>query len=790
MELYISGVSKTDKLLRNSLRVDDELQESANQCSFKMSRCTKPTQYDPVEIFEQFEILDVDTSFILLDYDFDLNEITHLIGIGDIIQTDLYLVTTDTIEVIAINRDSTTGKILCSVTPTGYSGTVGENAGVKRFAGNIVSIKDHNTAQLNTPNNVEYEISCVDYTRIFDKELVNDTYEDRDARYIINDFCNVSVNKNHLIDQLDYATNGDIQTEWSGVGGTASAPTTSTVDPYEADHWGVFSQTTGGGWWYAEPAQMDVSAYTGVATGLPTKGKVGCWIEVDDYTKITSLYLYLGSQPGVDYMYVPITGADIGVSNEPVYIEFDLVDGTVGGTPDWQDFDYVGFTVVSSANITMKVAGLRFLEDEHFHHYPYVETSPIFEDFRVRFTKPTDVMTRIADGLGWYWYVDYDKNIHLFSRETNTAPFNLDEDSNNFTDLEISYDISRLINRQTIYGAEETSSSVYSQVVEGDLVVREWIMKNKFKNLDVLLDDGSVTDTMEATTTTTLVKATGHGLIAGDYMVNRTRGNAVRKVLTAPTLDTFTVDAVASQTSGDTFSTFTAKTVGVEGLDTDVGNNYMSNYAEKSIRASSTEPTLDAGDFLLFKYNEVFPIISRRTEYASVTNMVNVLGYSNGVFDGQPIVDISIKSRAEAKQMAQAILDKYSNVVITAKFKTSVNGLKSGQLINIKDTDSGNRNINQSFIIQKVSLTQLEERENQYTVTCSSLLFGMLELLKQLLKQNLKLDVNEDAEIDNVQDVTETISVTDTTATGIVEPPFHWQPAVDKPIHWNLFSWG
>jgi hypothetical protein len=54
---------------------------------------------------------------------------------------------------------------------------------------------------------------------------------------------------------------------------------------------------------------------------------------------------------------------------------------------------------------------------------------------------------------------------------------------------------------------------------------------------------------MEATTTTTTVKATAHGLIVDDYMVNRTRSNAVRKVLTVPDPDSFTVDAVTSQAS-------------------------------------------------------------------------------------------------------------------------------------------------------------------------------------------------------------------------------------------------
>ena len=74
-------------------------------------------------------------------------------------------------------------------------------------------------------------------------------------------------------------------------------------------------------------------------------------------------------------------------------------------------------------------------------------------------------------------------------------------------------------------------------------------MKNKFKNLVVKLDNGSSTDLTEAGTNTTTINATAHGLVAGDYIVNRTRSNAVREVLTTPSADQFTVATVTGQVS-------------------------------------------------------------------------------------------------------------------------------------------------------------------------------------------------------------------------------------------------
>lgn len=60
-------------------------------------------------------------------------------------------------------------------------------------------------------------------------------------------------------------------------------------------------------------------------------------------------------------------------------------------------------------------------------------------------------------------------------------------------------------------------------------------------------------DTAEAGTTTTTINATAHGLEAGQYIWCESRGGVYRKVLTVPTSDSFTVNAVGSQAEGDTF---------------------------------------------------------------------------------------------------------------------------------------------------------------------------------------------------------------------------------------------
>jgi len=282
----------------------------------------------------------------------------------------------------------------------------------------------------------------------------------------------------------------------------------------------------------------------------------------------------------------------------------------------------------------------------------------------------------------------------------------------------------------------------------------------------------------------------------------------VREILTVPGVDSFTVEAVTSQANGDTFSKFVAQIVGVEGIGDESISDFMSNYNQKSIRNADTQPTLLAAQFLLFQYNEVIPILVQRTNNVSVDLMKSVLGYTDGIFDGQRIIDRTLSSRTETMKTADAILQKYSNVIITATFSTNQEGLESGQLIRIKDTTSSERNINRDFVIQSVKMTQMEWGENIYSCKCSSLLFGMLELLQQLLAANRKIKVDEDEVVNNIEDANdtviiadvvagvvdgelqvETMTVTDDVTSSVITPPFRWQASATNPLFWDLGSW-
>lgn len=799
MYVFIDSTDRTGDVIDNSIRIMDELQERVNKCSFKLVG-NKPSEGEEVKVYDGYPILSSTSTSVTLRKDYNKSLQNNLFRVGDTVVVAINQSDEENAVISSISSDS--GNLKLTMTASfSNTPTAGELCGVKKFAGNIFRPSDRNIRVL---ENIEYFIDCLDYTRIFDKRLINDTYEDKDARYIVNDFCNNFINKNQEIDSMNYADNSAVQAEWIE-SGDGDNPTVDTSNLREGTSSVTMPWTNSGGTatFSATPVSVDVQDFTGAASGTPTKGIIAFWYDCLDYTAITNFKLRIGSDSS-NYAEITITPT----SNDWVYETQELSDASITGTPDWTALDYAAIVVTETSSSNIRIDGIRILEREHFRHYPYVETSVEFNDFRIPRIKPTEVMQRLADELAWYWYIDYDRNIRLFNESTNFAPFSMDETSDNFRDLSVTYDISRLINQQFVKGGDEVSEEKYSQVEEGDSFTREWLTKNKFKNLEVLFDDGSVTDTMEGGTTTTNVNATGHGLVTGDYMVNRSRSNAVRKI-TKVDDDNFTVAAVASQTSGDTFSTFTEMNIGIEGLDDETTLDYVYNFNEKSIRATTAEATIDAGDFLVFRYNEVFPILVKRRDNVSISNMISVLGYSDGIFDGQPIIDRTIKTRSEAVAVADATLNKYSNVVITATFTTNQEGLQSGQLISIKDTTSSSRNINQNFLIQKVVQRQIEWGENVFQVTCSSLLFGVMELLQQMLKQGRKLEVDEDARIDNVEDQYETVNISEVVTSAVDDnlqsenvsiadviseetvftPPFVYEPDGASVSRYNLASY-
>lgn len=83
-------------------------------------------------------------------------------------------------------------------------------------------------------------------------------------------------------------------------------------------------------------------------------------------------------------------------------------------------------------------------------------STPTVPTVKFNYEQVTRCFTQVCDLIGWDWYVDFNKDIHLFSTETAPAPFSLTDTSDNFewATLEINKTILQLKNSIYVRGGD------------------------------------------------------------------------------------------------------------------------------------------------------------------------------------------------------------------------------------------------------------------------------------------------------------------------------------------------
>lgn len=804
MHFRINSADVTSNVTAETFRKVDQLQQRTDSCTFNMHNGTKPTENQDLKIYDGATIASAAGATMTLNADYQADVSVFYAG------QELYIRIGDADEekVTVSTYTESTNTLVLTAAP---SGTVSadDKIGALIFGGVVARVTDRN---LHSLVNLEWTVTGVDYTKIFDKKLISDTWADVDSRYVINSFVNSDVNYNSTLDTIDYADNTAIQAEFteSSDGGN---PTIDSADYLEGDSSGVFTWTFSGGTaiWAWTPTSKDVSDLTGVSSGTPTAGQLMLWVKTSAYSSITSLKVRIGSDT-TNYAEVTLT---LRNTTDWQYVFTNLDDTAkvaITGTPVWTGLDTAQIRIAQTASGTVRLNGLRVNDDGSFT-LVNVEATEEFDDLRSPQLKPTILINQLAKSFEYLWYIDYERDIHFTDKETYLSPYNLTTSSTNFHDLKVEADVSNIGNRIIVRGGEKTSTSTYAEVHEGNNAKREWILKTKFNNLAITTDNNTSTDTMEAGTTTTTINATTHGLVVGDHIINRSRSNAVREVLTVPTADQFTVEAVTSQASGDTFSKFaTTATDGVEGLTDETTVNYVANSNEKSVRAVDATATLPAATFIRFAYNERVPIQLQYTDGASSTAL-KALGLGDGIFDLDPITDRNIQDIQTALLIAQAKVNEFANAIVTGSFRTNQKGLRSGQIIQITDTT---RSIDTTYLIQQVNVSQTGGAFHdylEYDVKFGTTLFGWIEFMQKLLRTKDRIELNVDDIIEtfatSAEDittndtnqvakdggfkyakVTEDITLNDTNQVVDFTPPWKFEPSVGQTLttRFNLSS--
>lgn len=175
------------------------------------------------------------------------------------------------------------------------------------------------------------------------------------------------------------------------------------------------------------------------------------------------------------------------------YEAFEVARASETGTVDASAITYLEIEIVANGSIT--TGSILFdhmlATSGGFTLQNTIRGDRKFKDVRLQYKKPTVVLEDFAKMQNFFWYVDYDKDIHFFKKDAKLAPFSLDDTSENFGDLSISVDIADLKNRQTVRGGEAPSESRYTQDIVADGEQASFRLDYPPKDLKVYVDSGS-----------------------------------------------------------------------------------------------------------------------------------------------------------------------------------------------------------------------------------------------------------------------------------------------------------
>lgn len=95
-----------------------------------------------------------------------------------------------------------------------------------------------------------------------------------------------------------------------------------------------------------------------------------------------------------------------------------------------------------------------------------------------------EALQKLADATGFSWYVDEFQDLHFFAKNTEPAPFDLTDTSDNYVidSLEITNDITQLRNRVFVQGGDAIGEA-RTEVFDGNGVRKQFALSNKFSEL-------------------------------------------------------------------------------------------------------------------------------------------------------------------------------------------------------------------------------------------------------------------------------------------------------------------
>ena len=378
---------------------------------------------------------------------------------------------------------------------------------------------------------VQASIQSHDYSYLFTQRRVADSFISKDVNYIINTLMNDYANyKKKVIDTFEAGWSaGSFQDNYYVQGNGA----------WEIN--GTMNKTI----------NQNLSIL-GNGELITDDNKFSLWVYLPEGETITSIELKLGDTGLTNYYTNTLTTFNEGWN----YILFDRLDFTTSGTPSWSNI--LDIEIIVNASDDIIIDDFRILTER-----PVTINNIQGGDYVIDYVgwnyEPLDrVLKDFSELIGYYWYVDYNKDLHFYPIGTETAPFEVTETNGNKTYRSMSFmsNSSQIKNSVFIQGGEFIGSALFEEKFEGDGERTTFTIGNKYSDLSVYVDRGSG---------------------------------------------------------------FVQESVGIDFLNDDDGTHkWFANFNEKYIKQSALETVLSDTDVVKMTYYPYLPLITRVSDLVSV----------------------------------------------------------------------------------------------------------------------------------------------------------------------------
>lgn len=119
-----------------------------------------------------------------------------------------------------------------------------------------------------------------------------------------------------------------------------------------------------------------------------------------------------------------------------------------------------------------------------------VEEGVTIDRISFNYIQPSQAFRKIAELTGRHWFLDYDKDIHYTTADSDVTPFNITASQTGFWGLEISKDASQIKNRVYVRGGTKLSEFT-NYTTTGDGVARQFVLPDKPHDVTIEVDRGS-----------------------------------------------------------------------------------------------------------------------------------------------------------------------------------------------------------------------------------------------------------------------------------------------------------